>query len=270
MRRRRARSTSRRPLPDAIAIYLLSLYLDVDYYELRERDYPLLAPPALAERLRKVNELFPPRAASNSTSSTSAVPSSARAWRRHDCPSSRNASGNLSGSRHCGLPRGRIRRHGFHEYLHSASRGRREVTLFIYTHVREDQIALFGFHLAEEKALFEKLLSVGGIGPKLAVNILGAMNTRELAGAIRGGDAARLTRMPGIGKKTAERMVLESRTNSLNLEQHRRRIAPGISSKRMYSRHSSTWATSRRPRKRRWNDLPPLTDAASSSCSKPR
>ena len=84
-----------------------------------------------------------------------------------------------------------------------------EVTLFIYTHVRDDQIALFGFHLAEEKALFEKLLSVGGIGPKLAVNILGAMNARELAGAIRGGDAARLTRMPGIGKKTAERMVLE-------------------------------------------------------------
>ena len=85
----------------------------------------------------------------------------------------------------------------------------REVSLFIYTHVREDQIALFGFHSAEEKALFEKLLSVSGIGPKLAVNILGGMNTRELAGTIRGGDAAKLTRMPGIGKKTAERMVLE-------------------------------------------------------------
>ena len=52
-----------------------------------------------------------------------------------------------------------------------------EVSLFIHTHVREDQIALFGFHLAEEKALFEKLLSVSGIGPKLAVNILGGMNT---------------------------------------------------------------------------------------------
>ena len=84
-----------------------------------------------------------------------------------------------------------------------------EVSLFIYTHVREDQIALFGFHLAEEKALFEKLLSVSGIGPKLAVNILGGMNTRELAATIRGGDAAKLTRMPGVGKKTAERMVLE-------------------------------------------------------------
>jgi holliday junction DNA helicase RuvA len=85
----------------------------------------------------------------------------------------------------------------------------RELSLFIYTHVREDQIALFGFHLPEEKALFEKLLSVSGIGPKLAVNILGGMNTRDLVGAIRGGDAARLTRMPGVGKKTAERMVLE-------------------------------------------------------------
>jgi Holliday junction DNA helicase RuvA len=84
-----------------------------------------------------------------------------------------------------------------------------EVSLFIYTHVREDQIALFGFHLAEEKALFEKLLSVSGIGPKLAVNILGGMSTPDLVAALRGGDAVRLTRMPGVGKKTAERMVLE-------------------------------------------------------------
>jgi len=84
-----------------------------------------------------------------------------------------------------------------------------EVSLFIYTNVREDQIALFGFHLAEEKALFEKLLSVSGIGPKLAVNILGGMNIRDLVATIRGADAAKLTRMPGVGKKTAERMVLE-------------------------------------------------------------
>jgi Holliday junction DNA helicase RuvA len=85
----------------------------------------------------------------------------------------------------------------------------REVSLFIFTHVREDQIALFGFHLAEEKALFEKLLSVSGIGPKLAVNILGGMKTSDLVATIRGGDAVKLTRMPGVGKKTAERMVLE-------------------------------------------------------------
>jgi len=85
----------------------------------------------------------------------------------------------------------------------------KDVSLFIFTHVREDQIALFGFHSAEEKALFEKLLSVSGIGPKLAVNILGGMPTPDLVGSIRGADAVRLTRMPGVGKKTAERMVLE-------------------------------------------------------------
>src|SRR6266702_1591243 len=84
-----------------------------------------------------------------------------------------------------------------------------EVSLFIYTNVREDQIALFGFHRPEEKALFEKLISVSGIGPKLAVNILVGMNTSDLVATIRGGDATRLTRMPGVGKKTAERMVLE-------------------------------------------------------------
>jgi Holliday junction DNA helicase RuvA len=84
-----------------------------------------------------------------------------------------------------------------------------EVALFVHTHVREDQIALFGFHTAEEKALFERLISVGGIGPRLAVNILGGMSTPELVAALRGGDAASLTRMPGVGKKTAERMVLE-------------------------------------------------------------
>ncbi len=84
-----------------------------------------------------------------------------------------------------------------------------EVSLFIFTHVREDQIALFGFQRLEEKALFEKLLSVSGIGPKLAVNILGGMNTLDLVATIRGGDATKLTRMPGVGKKTAERMVLE-------------------------------------------------------------
>ena len=85
----------------------------------------------------------------------------------------------------------------------------REVSLLIHTHVREDQIALFGFAAAEEKLMFEKLLGVNGVGPKLAIGILGGMKTLELASAIRGGDTVRLTRMPGVGKKTAERMVLE-------------------------------------------------------------
>ncbi len=86
-----------------------------------------------------------------------------------------------------------------------------EVALHIHTHVREDALALFGFLRAEEKQLFEKLISVGGIGPKLAITILSGMPAREMVTAIRGNDTARLTRIPGIGKKTAERMVLELR-----------------------------------------------------------
>ena len=86
-----------------------------------------------------------------------------------------------------------------------------DVALYIHTHVREDAIALFGFLRAEEKQLFEKLISVSGIGPKLAITILSGMAAADMVGAIRGNDFARLTRIPGIGKKTAERMVLELR-----------------------------------------------------------
>ncbi len=86
-----------------------------------------------------------------------------------------------------------------------------EVALHIYMHVREDVIALYGFLRPAEKRLFEKLLTVSGIGPKLAITILSGMAADEMAGAIRGNDVVRLTRIPGIGKKTAERMVLELR-----------------------------------------------------------
>jgi Holliday junction DNA helicase RuvA len=86
-----------------------------------------------------------------------------------------------------------------------------EVALHIHTHVREDAIALFGFLHREEKQLFEKLLSVSGIGPKLAITILSGMAAADMVGAIKGNDIARLTKIPGIGKKTAERMVLELR-----------------------------------------------------------
>jgi holliday junction DNA helicase RuvA len=86
-----------------------------------------------------------------------------------------------------------------------------EVALHIHTHVREDLIALYGFLRPAEKLLFEKLITVSGIGPKLAVTILSGMAADEMVGAIRGNDVARLTRIPGIGKKTAERMVLELR-----------------------------------------------------------
>ena len=84
-----------------------------------------------------------------------------------------------------------------------------EARLHIYTHVREDQIALFGFAEQDEKRLFEKLLTISGIGPKLAITVLSGIDTDRLVNAIRAGDHATLTRIPGIGKKTAERVVLE-------------------------------------------------------------
>ena len=84
-----------------------------------------------------------------------------------------------------------------------------EARLHIYTHVREDQIALFGFAEPDEKRLFEKLLTISGIGPKLAITVLSGIDAGRLVTAIRSGDHATLTRIPGIGKKTAERVVLE-------------------------------------------------------------
>ena len=86
-----------------------------------------------------------------------------------------------------------------------------DVALHIHTHVREDSLALYGFLRSAEKVLFEKLITVSGIGPKLAITILSGMPADEMIGAIRGNDIARLTRIPGIGRKTAERMVLELR-----------------------------------------------------------
>jgi Holliday junction DNA helicase RuvA len=84
-----------------------------------------------------------------------------------------------------------------------------EVSLHIYTNVREDQIALFGFSETQEKRLFERLLTITGIGPKLAITVLSGIAAERLISAIRGQDHATLTRIPGIGKKTAERVVLE-------------------------------------------------------------
>src|SRR5436309_7598524 len=84
-----------------------------------------------------------------------------------------------------------------------------EVTLLIHTHVREDALALYGFVSAREKHFFEMLLSASGVGPALALKILSGMSVEELVPAIRGSDLARLTRIPGVGRKTAERMVVE-------------------------------------------------------------
>jgi Holliday junction DNA helicase RuvA len=86
-----------------------------------------------------------------------------------------------------------------------------EVALHIHTHVREDALALFGFLRPDEKQLFEKLISVSGIGPRLAITTLSGMAAETMVSAIQGNNLAALTRIPGIGKKTAERMVLELR-----------------------------------------------------------
>ena len=85
------------------------------------------------------------------------------------------------------------------------------VTLRIHTHVREDAIQLFGFSTGREKELFLRLTSVSGIGPKLAITMLSGMAASELARAIRSNDLVRLTAIPGVGKKTAERVVVELR-----------------------------------------------------------
>ena len=86
-----------------------------------------------------------------------------------------------------------------------------EVRLRIYTHVREDALSLDGFLTQDEKALFEKLIGVSGIGPTLAVKVLSGVAAADLVNAIRRGEVEKLVRIPGVGKKTAERMVLELR-----------------------------------------------------------
>lgn len=91
------------------------------------------------------------------------------------------------------------------------------ISLNIYTHVKEDAISLYGFRTAAEKDFFQLLISVSGIGPKLGKDILSNVQVDELAGALTRGDLARLSAVPGIGKKTAERMVLELKDKVLKL-----------------------------------------------------
>ena len=86
-----------------------------------------------------------------------------------------------------------------------------ETTLLIHTHMREDGISLYGFLSAREKQCFELLISASGVGPGLAMKILSGMNVEDLIPAIRGGDLASLVKIPGVGKKTAERIVVELR-----------------------------------------------------------
>lgn len=89
--------------------------------------------------------------------------------------------------------------------------GKREAELDIYTHVREDTLALYGFASTEEKYAFEKLISISGIGPTLAQKILSGIDAADLADAVARADARKLSSIPGVGKKTAERICLELR-----------------------------------------------------------
>lgn len=93
-----------------------------------------------------------------------------------------------------------------------------DVTLLVHTHLREDSIALYGFLTAREKQFFELLISASGVGPSLALKILSGMSVDELLPAIRAGDLLRLTRIPGVGRKTAERIVVELRDKLAAME----------------------------------------------------
>ena len=103
-----------------------------------------------------------------------------------------------------------------------------QVKLRIYTHVREDTFSLFGFYTGEEKSVFEKLISVSGIGPSLAIKVLSGMAVSGLIPAIRNGQVDQLVRIPGVGKKTAERIVLELKDK---LEQVGAGATPGMAEK---------------------------------------
>jgi holliday junction DNA helicase RuvA len=104
-----------------------------------------------------------------------------------------------------------------------------ETSLHIYTNVREDQIALFGFSDMQEKRLFERLIGVSGIGPKLAITVLSGIASDRLVTAIRASDHATLTRIPGIGKKTAERVVVELKDKLDDLA-----VAPVVAADRVH------------------------------------
>ncbi len=97
-----------------------------------------------------------------------------------------------------------------------------EVSLRVYTHVREETLQLYGFLTDLERQVFERLIGISGIGPKLAIAVLSGMDSREVITAIQRGDVARLTGIPGIGKKTAERIVLELKDRLMQL------ASPGV------------------------------------------
>lgn len=95
--------------------------------------------------------------------------------------------------------------------------GKSEISLFIYTNVKEDSITLFGFFTESEKDMFELLISVNGVGPKIALSILSGIKTEDLVYAIQQGNISRILSVPGIGRKTAERLLLELKSKVNNL-----------------------------------------------------
>jgi Holliday junction DNA helicase RuvA len=101
-----------------------------------------------------------------------------------------------------------------------------EAELRIYTHVREEALQLFGFLTERERQLFERLISISGIGPKLAIAVLSGMDTGDLIAAVQRADVARLTGVPGIGRKTAERIVLELKDRLSHLTAQAAAAAP--------------------------------------------
>ena len=102
-----------------------------------------------------------------------------------------------------------------------------EVTLRVHTHVREDALQLFGFTTGLALTLFERLVSVSGIGPRLALAVLSGIAPQDLVHAVSGGDVARLVAIPGIGRKTADRIVLELRDKMTGLDQAADGTVPG-------------------------------------------
>ena len=126
-----------------------------------------------------------------------------------------------------------------------------EVALFIHTHVREDTLALYGFLDREEKRVFERLITVSGVGPKLAVTIMSGLSTERLVAAIRGHDHATLSQIPGIGKRLAERLVVDlKKTSSKIWLQALGRSTPAHPPRTCFQPWS-IWAINARSRKKR-------------------
>ncbi len=94
---------------------------------------------------------------------------------------------------------------------YSSLEGKREGEVYTYMQVKEDGVCLFGFSSPEEKEMFLKLISVSGVGPKMGIAVLSSMNAADIATAIATGDVKRLSAVKGMGKKTAERIILELR-----------------------------------------------------------